>query len=114
MIIRAIAITALLALIAAAQVFLAMGSNGLLFLAIVGPAVVWLLLPFVVFALPTGAFGGVLFTYAERASVDEPDEDTHRDAIRLAVLAMILSTVIVGWLVPGAGEPVEAQFARFV
>jgi hypothetical protein len=113
MIPRTIAITALLSVAAALQAVLAMGSNGLLFLAIVGPAAVFLLPPFIVLALPAGAFGGILFTHADRATVDEPDEHAHRDAVRLAVLATIVSTVMVGWLVPQAGQPIEAAFSRF-
>jgi hypothetical protein len=110
---RAIIITALFTMIGAAAAVMTLGSGSLLFLAILGPTAVWLLPAFVVVALPAGAFGGVMLTHADRSGEFGPDEDANREAMQLAVLAMLLSAVIVGWLVPMANQPTEAAFAPY-
>jgi hypothetical protein len=113
MLFRAIVITALFTLIAFAAAVMTLGRGGLLFLAILGPAAVWLLPAVVIVVLPAGAFGGVMLTYADRAGGYDPDEEFNREAIRLAVLAMLMSALIVGWLVPITNQSTEAAFSRF-
>ena len=113
MLFRAIIITALFTVIAAAAAVMTAGFDGLLLLAILGPTAVWLLPAFVVVALPAGAFGGVMLTHADRAAGFGPDEDANRKAMQLAVIAMLLSVLIVGWIVPTAYEPTEAAFSRY-
>ena len=113
MLFRAIVVTALFTVVAAAVGVMMLGPDGLLLLAILGPAAVWLLPSVVAVALPAGAFGGVMLTHADRAGVHDPDEDGNREAIWLAVLATLLSALIVGWLVPLAHQPTEAAFSRY-
>ncbi len=93
-------LTLALAAIVTAQLLRALGSGALLFLAVLGGTVIWLLPAVFALALPAGAFGAVLLTHARQSTGHAADEDSRREMTRLAVIALILSMVTVGWLMP--------------
>jgi hypothetical protein len=113
---RAITVTLVLTLVLAAfvtlQLLRELGNGAVLFLAVLGGAVIWLLPGVFALALPAGAFGGVLLTHADQ-STGIVDEDSTREMVRLAVLALMLSMLTVGWLVPMASRQVTGAFAPY-
>jgi hypothetical protein len=58
-------------------------------------------------------FGAVLFARAEQETSDIADESSNAETVHLAVIAMVLSTLVSGWIVPLGPERVEQEFSRF-
>jgi hypothetical protein len=83
---RAIVITILLTAAGVVLLVWQLGPGGLLYVAPLGGAAVWLLSGPFALAMPAGAFGGVLLARTGQAAV--ADEDSTRDTLRLAVLAL--------------------------
>jgi hypothetical protein len=114
---RAIVVTLVLTLVGAAGTVIGilseLGAGGVLFLAILGGAIAWLLPQAFAFALPAGTFGGVLLTRAGHSAGVPADDDSMRELVRLAVLALVLSTLTVGWLVPMASVEASRPFSRY-
>jgi hypothetical protein len=88
---RAIVVTLILTIVltffAVVGIMFELGDGGILFLAILGGAIAWLLPGSFAVALPAGAFGGALLTYAEYPAGEGSDEDPKREIVRLAVFA---------------------------
>src|SRR5262245_40843152 len=93
-------LTLALAAIITAQLLRELGNGALLFLVVLGGTVIWLLPAVFALALPAGAFGAVMLTHARVSTGNASDEDSTREMARLAVVALTLSTLIVGWLMP--------------
>ena len=90
-----------------------LGSDGLLYGAALGASVVWLLPGAMMLAAPAGAFGGVLFRQAERSSRRRSRRrNLTIETLSLAVVAMIVSVLTVGWLVPRAHRETDRAIAR--
>ena len=109
MTLRAIVVTLILTIVLTffivVGVMFELGDGSVLFLAILGVAIVWLLPGSFAVALPVGAFGGVLLTHAEHPAGDVSDEDPNREILRLALFTFALSMLIVGWILPmGSGR----------
>ena len=103
MTIRAVLVT--LALTAAAVMLIVMkpGLGG-------RESAVWFLPAALTIAVPAGAFGGILLTRAGRqGSIDEHWVD---ETARVALLALLLTTVTVGWLVPLACRQTDRSMRR--
>jgi hypothetical protein len=79
MTLRAITVTLMLTIVLTVVIVMSMmfelGDGGVLLLAILGEAVIWLLPGSFAVALPAGAFGGVLLTQAEQSASEVSDED---------------------------------------
>jgi len=103
MTLRAILVT--LALTAAAVMLIVMkpGLGG-------RESAVWLLPAALTIALPAGAFGGILLTRSGRQGII--DANWVDETARLAVLALLLSAVTGGWLVPLAGQKTDRARSR--
>lgn len=89
-----------------------LGNGALLLLVVWGGTVIWLLPAVFALALPAGAFGVVLLTHAD-PSTGNTEEDPKRETVRLAVYALMLSTLTVGWLVPLASRVATGTFAPY-
>ena len=61
-------------------------------------------------AVPAGVFGGILLTRARQGDII--DEHWVDETARLAVLALLLNAVIVGWLVPLAHRETDRSISR--
>jgi hypothetical protein len=90
-----------------------LGNGGILFLAILGGAIIWILPGLFTVALPAGAFGGVLLTQAEHPANDDPDEDPRREIVRLALFTLVVSMLLVGWILPMGFGDMSGQFDRY-
>ena len=113
---RAVSVTLILTLALAGLITIELlrelGNDALLLLVVLGGTVIWLLPGVFALALPAGAFGVVLLTHADPSTANT-DEDPKRETVRLAVYALMLSTLTVGWLVPLASRVATGTFAPY-
>jgi hypothetical protein len=110
MVFRAILVTLALTAAAVVLVVVKLGPGGPLLLPALGGSVVWLLPGALAVATPAGGFGGILLTRTRQGEIT--DEGWVDDTARLAVLALLLSALTVGWLVPLASHEIDGALSR--
>ena len=110
MTLRAILVTLALTVAAVLLIVQKLGPGGPLYLATLSESALWLLPTALALATPAGAFGGILLTRTRQG--DAIDQGWADDTARLAVLALLVSALTVGWLVPLSLQETEA-LSRF-
>lgn len=86
------------------------GSGFLLYVAMLGPAALWLLPAHVALALPFGLFGGALLAGAGARTSDRAQA---KEVIVLTIALTCLSLYLVGWLMPAAAHATGTAVARY-
>jgi hypothetical protein len=111
MTLRAILVTLALTAAAVLLIVLKPGPGGLIYFAALGESAVWVVPGTFALAIPAGAFGGILLTRAGQADII--GQNWADDTARLAVLALLLSALTVGWLVPLAYHETDRAISQF-
>jgi hypothetical protein len=110
MTLRAILVTLVLTAAGVALVLVKLGPGGLIYLAALGGSAVWLLPGPLAVATPAGAFGR---RPAHASRQRRVREDSTGATVRVAVLALLVSALTVGWLVPLAYLETGRKLSRF-
>ena len=87
-----------------------LGTGFPLYLAILGVDAIWLLPVHIVLALPAGLLGGIVFAAGGTAKADESVDV--RGAVRVTVLATMVSLLLIGWMMPWAHRATAAAIDR--
>jgi len=101
MMVRALLVTMALTAAGFMLIVLKPGQGGPTLFFGLNESAVWLLPGALALAIPAGVFGGILLTRVGQPDII--DETWADDTAGLAVLALLLSALTVGWLVPLAG-----------